>query len=151
MPTETRSRWIQLDCSDEGSRVVVTPENQDRFVLSVRDAAEACRAARAVDSFVAQFNALLQRLARWLRDHPDACRKAFVTVRDAGLLFVIVGPAARHEAEVEEALTDLDLEVARDPSLDKMDLNVMALPLSGEAAYESFLHPEHPWVFKDGN
>ncbi len=150
MATDTTLNWIALDCSDEGSRVVVTPENEDRFVMSVRDAAEACRAAYDRDCFVRQFQALLERLAGWLHGRRDAVAEAFVTVRDADLLFVIIQRQTAFDPAMEDALTELDLAVAGDAAFDRLHLNVLALPHTAETAYATFLHPQYTWALKHG-
>jgi len=148
--TAGKPRWIYLDYADGASKVTVTPKNEDRFVMSVRDAAEACQMAHDRDAFVKQFEALLARLAQWLKEHADNFCEAFVTIRDSGLLFVVLRDGARFDANFEDTLTDLDLEIAQDSKFDHIDLNVLSLPKTSETAYSSFLHPEHTWVFRHG-
>jgi len=102
------------------------------------------------DAFVEQFGSVLGRLAQWLREHAKTFSRAFVTVRESGLLFVVLRDNAGFDPDFEDELTDLDLEIAQNPRFDHIDLNVLSLPRSSKTAYSSFLHPEYTWVFQHG-
>ena len=62
-----------------------------------------------------------------------------ITVRDGGLLFLVVRREAEYEREFEDALTDLDAEIACDEEFDLIRLSVLALPHCPPEAMQSFL------------
>jgi hypothetical protein len=138
---ETSTPYIQLDYRRDGS-IVVTPEDQDRFVMSMQEAVVACKDASQVLRYSRQFSqGLLPKLTTWLQDRRASVRKAFLTVRDGGLLLVVVRKESVYDAAFTDALTDLDVEIARDSSLDLILLDVLALPDVSDEGARSFLSP----------
>lgn len=145
MDTATRSIPIQLDYRLHG-KVVVTPKNQDRFVITVREAAEACNALANRDRFTEQWQALLERLIQWLRQNDKDVKKAYLTLRDGGLCFVVIRKSAAYDRAFEDALTRLDIDIARDSDFDTITLNVMGLPNVSNRAAMSFVSEDHCMV-----
>lgn len=149
MRTAAAEKPLQLDYyADEGSQVIVTPQDEDRFLLSVQEAAEACRAGNKAILFKRQFGRLLKRLALWLGQYEEGVSRAFVTIRDAGLLFLVVQKTKAYDRDFENALTSLDIEIARDSNLDMVNLSVLALPSTSEDSYQSFAAPTFTLVYK---
>ena len=140
---------IRLDYHAGDDRpVVVTPADQDRFVASVQDAAQACQAGSDVLVFNEQFKTrLLPRLAVWLTEHKAKVYRAFVSVREGGLLFLVVRRRARYDAEFTDALSALDAEIARNQEFNMVRLEVLGLPLVPDEASRSFLSSDAVWVF----
>ncbi|MBL7132691.1 MAG: hypothetical protein ISS78_01205 [Phycisphaerae bacterium] len=128
--------------------VIVTPADHDRFMLSVKDAALACQAGSDYVAFYQQFEKrLLPRLAAWLTEHKEKVHQAFVSVREGGLLFLVVRQQARYDAEFTDDLSALDAEIARNPEFNMIRLDVLALPLVSDEGARSFLNPEAVMVF----
>lgn len=97
-------------------------------------AATACRASNRLNAFSRQFERLLSVLRDWLREHDEKIQAAHLTVRERDLLFVVMQKDARFDAELTDALTELDISIANDPELKLIDLEVLAVPpLSAEA------------------
>jgi hypothetical protein len=136
--TSLQSSIVQLDWSNDGGVVTVTPANNDRFNLKVQRVIEACREAVAQDEFRAQFQILLQRLALWISGRSDI-RTAYVTIRDGRLAFIVVRKVAIHDPAFDDSLSGLDLEIANDPDLDRIRLDTLALPPAGDESLSSFL------------
>lgn len=140
MSTDTQ-KTTQLRYEDRDGIVVVTSDDEDRFAITVKEAIHACRVYQREEIFAHQFNILLKRLAIWLRTRQDEVADAFVTVRDNGLLFLVVRKSPHYDAGFEDDLTELDLEVAQDPNLDLIRLSVLAIPHASDDAIASFLVP----------
>lgn len=64
---------------------------------------------------------------------------AFLTVHDAGLLFLVVQKSKEFSMEFEVALSDLSLEIANDTDFSLIRLTVHALPNCPREVYEAFL------------
>jgi hypothetical protein len=144
MPSETssnQSQIIQLLWCDKAARVVVTPDDEDRFAITVGEAVEACRAYTKSEQFKRQFTLMLRTLAEWIRHNQEKIEASFVTRRDNGLLFLVVQKSPRHDPEFEAALTELDIQIANDPMMDLIELSVMSLPCASEDCIDSFIHP----------
>ena len=128
---------------ERGNEIVtVTPENKEQFYLTVENAVNACKAYKTNAKFYYQFNKLLQRLAIWIREHDSNVGMAFLTIRDAGLLFLINRTSIKYDREFEDSLTDLDIEVAHDKNFNTIKMSVLALPKSNKEAILSFLNPK---------
>lgn len=113
--------------------VFTAPPRHDRPRLE-EVAARACRASKKMDEFEWQFEKLLSLLETWLREHSERINEAHLTVRERDLLFVVVRTDARFDAELTDALTELDILIADDPELVLIDLEVLSVPpLSAES------------------
>jgi ribosome recycling factor len=53
---------------------------------------------------------------------------AYLTLRDSGLLFLVVIRGKEFNSDVEQAITDLDLEIAQDNDYSLIRLGVHVLP-----------------------
>lgn len=128
-------RWDMRD-----NLVTVSPEDENRFCIKVRRAIEILQQADRKEEFREQFNLLLRVLARWLNDQHDI-DKAFLTQRDGALAFVLVRKSSAYDEDFEDALSDLDFNVANDPDLNLIRMDAIALPNVSESAVGSFLDP----------
>lgn len=132
---------LQLDWAAEAGAVTVTPRNPDRYSLKMQQAIVWLQRAGEPHAFDAEFRLLLNRLAEWLH-HRVGVRNAFVTIRDGGLMLVVVTSSATYDEAFEDSLTELDIEIAKDVDLARLRLDVFSLPDASQSALESFLNPE---------
>jgi hypothetical protein len=147
MLSQKKTQPIQLHYGDD-SKVVVVPEDEDRFVTSCQEAANACRAYNEQAMFYKQFDdRLLPLLGQWVHQHAAQASKAYLTVREDGLLFVVVLRSTHYDRVVEDALTELDVRVATSAELDMIAMDVLAVPAASQRAYTSFLTPDKTLVY----
>ena len=140
---------LHLVLKSEHDRILVTPENEDRFCVKVNRLIEAFRIASQRDEFFSQFAILLQKLATWLSEQDGGIEDAFVTLRDGGLSFVVVRSCSKYDEEFDDALSELDLDIANDVDLDLISLNTIALPNVSRESLDSFLDREVSLKFTD--
>ncbi len=138
---------IQLQWKNKRHPVVVTPADEDRFCITVDEAIHACKAASSSAKFTGQFKVLLDYLADWLRQNKKIVQCAYLTVRDAGLMFLPVKKEVPYNRAFENSLTDLDLAVANDPNFDLIKLSVLSLPPVSNDAINSFISTEPTPLF----
>lgn len=134
------SSVVRLDWSLKGGNMVVTPRDQDRFVIKVNRAIAILQQGAETERFSQQFNLLLRMLAEWLGKRQEIA-KAYLTDRDGALAFVVVRDSCRYDDDFEDEISELDFRLANDPDLDLITLDVIALPLAGEDAVSSFVNP----------
>ena len=134
---------VFLRYNDNAGKVCVEVAECDRIVLATAEAARACGAYEERKRFQSQFEELMARLCRWSQEHASDVESAFITVRDGGLLFLVVRREMEYERDFEDALTDLDAEIARDEELDLIRLSVLALPHCPPEALQSFLDEDN--------
>lgn len=130
---------IELHFEDQGGKVRVTAPDRHVMIVPVSVAVEACRAFQDQIAFNDQFNDLLDRLARWIVDHRRQVSQAFLTVHDAGLLFLVVQQGTEFDPDLENSLSELSLEIANDTDYSLIRLVVHAVPNCGREIYEAFL------------
>ena len=132
-------RPVELDWFADGDVVSVTPRNQERFEIQKDRAIQVLQMAREAEQFQRQFNLLLKRLAEWIRSQRADIDKAFVTLQDGTLAFVVVRKEAAYDEDFQDALADVDIEVANDRDLDLITLKTLALPNISSESLRSFL------------
>ena len=130
--------YVQLDWNLENGLVTVVPRDRDRFCIRVRRAIEVLQQASRADSFTEQFNLLLRTLAKWIND-TTGIAKAYLTLRDGALAFVVMRESSEYDDDFEDSLSELDYRISRDRDLSLITMDAMALPLSSEDAACSFI------------
>lgn len=139
---------IQLSWEHKDGDIVVTPSNHDRFLIKVGRAIELLRQHQREEQFEKQFQLLQKQLVRWLERHQGQWHQAFLTAGESTLRFIVVRRAARFDADLTDALSDLGVEIANDPDLDLIKLATRALPMASEEAVQSFLDPSFTIEYK---
>ena len=120
--------------------LVIVPEDEDRFGIKVGRAIEILQEASRAEEFRSQFGLLLRILAEWLRQRTDIGR-AYLTHRDGALAFVVIRKSSRYDGGFEDALSDLDYEIANDTDLNLIKMDAIGLPCVSDTAASSFLDP----------
>ncbi len=78
---ETKQKPITLRYDGKQQRVVIVPDDEDRFVLSMEEAVKACRIfdRNGCLRFQDQFRALLTKLGTWVESRRDVVSQAILT------------------------------------------------------------------------
>ncbi|KKN13938.1 hypothetical protein LCGC14_1001240 [marine sediment metagenome] len=144
MATESstsRRTVVQLEWDDEDTRVVATDEGKHKLVLTTRQAILACKWAADYETFKSAFDILITRLGQWKREHDEQISDAYLTVREAELMFVVVKKTQEYDREFEDSLTDLDIAIAQDEDFEMINLSVLELPNAPDDSVAVFLSP----------
>jgi hypothetical protein len=143
---------IELHFEDDSGKVRVTPGDDTLLLLSVEEAIKACRAFKKQLEFKSQFDHLLNALWAWIKPRREKVCQAYLTTRDAGLLFLVVTQAAERDEEFEADITELDIQVANDAAYHLIDLSVLVIPNCPRESVYSFLSRKMALRFvPDGN
>lgn len=135
-----RLLWEERD-----GEILVRPENDEAFLITVEEAIAACRSARDTDQagniikFKIQFDRLLNTLGKWIHERSSKIARAFVTIRDAGLLFLIVHKEQQYDSIIEDELTVLDMAIAQSGEFAMIRLSVLCLPSCDDHSIGSFV------------
>ena len=141
--SETRTAAaVQLTWQDNDKHVVVTPKDQDRFAVKVETAIEVLKANSQREQFKSKLNLLINQLSIWIKMHNHQIQRAYLTLRDDSLSFVVEKTVPQYDADFEDQLSALDLEIAGDSDLEGIHIHSIALPPVGDSSLESFLHPQ---------
>jgi hypothetical protein len=129
---------LHYDCG----QVVVTPQDEDRFVLAARQAVSACQGAVVVDRLVNQFKTdFLARLHRWCIEHQASVQGCYVPYPPScgcAIKVFIVARAVAFDLDLSDAIADLelDLDSAGWPS------DVLQIATGGLEELQVFFDPE---------
>lgn len=137
--TQQHQSLVELHWENVEGRVKVVLPGSDIMLLQMDAAVQACRAFHKQVIFGDQLKMLLQGLAEWIDSRIDQLSDAYLTVRDAGLLFVVVRKGRQYDSDFESKLTDLDVEVANDSDYNLIKMDVLALPNSSNESINSFV------------
>ena len=144
MAVANKQEYIPLKWSEKDRKILVEDADEDRFSMTVEEAIDACKVYEREKQpiFRKQFKMLLNFLGGWSYKRKNKLAKVFLTIRDAGLLFLVVTKRKTYNEGFEEELTQLDLEVANEEDFSEIWLSVQALPLCDENGYDSFCNSE---------
>ena len=105
---------VEIDWFDDNDRIVVTPRNQLRFSIQKDRAIDALRLAKDAERFELQFDLLLGKLGRWVKERASKIHKAIVTLQDNSLVLVVVQVNERYDEEIQDDLAELDFAIAQE-------------------------------------
>jgi hypothetical protein len=111
MGTQTRHRGpVQLRF--DGGKVVVTPEDQDRFVLAADTAVEACQLMNAGLQLRQRFaDEFLARVFQWCQQFADRVSACYVAMRDGTLTVFVIVSREEYDFGLDDPLSDLEAEM----------------------------------------
>ena len=139
MATKTQTPIIRLGKKNGKALVHLETPEEDRFMMTVESVIHACKMHGKISEATSQLRQLQKHLDRWLERHGGGVLDAFLTGPDSGLLLLLVREKPRFDRQFEDALTELDTEVANAEELSLIGLSVLAIPNAGEAGIRSFL------------
>jgi hypothetical protein len=123
------------------ANVSVSRLDGDRFVLSMQEAVDACGAFSKRKELGRQFDDLLSRIAQWLHPRVARIESAHLAIRDGRLVLVVMQRAEPFDRQLCEELVEFDLELANDPGLDLIKLDVLTIPHVPLDAASAFVAP----------
>lgn len=140
---------IQLHYS--GGQVIVTPEDEDRFVLASRQAVSACQSAfvfeRAINQFKSEF---LDRLHKWCLEHKSSVRACYVPFPSSGCAIKVFMVARSGEFDFE--LSDLIAGLEIDCESAGWSCDILQIATGSPDELQVFFDPDQSLqVFDDGN
>jgi hypothetical protein len=147
MPTRTVSAGpIHLNFRSV-QQVVVEPEDENRFMMTAREAARACEVAQSEKELREAFNRLLVYLHEWCKTRGSTVHSAYVYSGDGCLNILICTQGPDYRFDFDDPVTELDLDLTR--QFDWLTAEVMQVP---EASREGHIALEKAIiVYGDGS
>lgn len=126
---------IQLRAADDARSVVVTPEDEDRFVVTCRDAVRAVQVHVGEKAAVEELRSMLDYVRERLTglSQVSAC---YAAPREGQIVFFVVPGQDKMDFALSESLTELDLELAEKFQVYRCE--ILQIP---SAALGTFLDP----------
>ena len=132
---------IRLKWSEKDRTVLFELEDKDRFTMKVKEVIQACNIHQQSNEFESQFDDLKNILGNWIHWRKDKIAKAFVTIRDTRILFLVITKDVEYDSKFEDELTKLDWDISSTQLFSAIPLSVQSLPLCDSNMYEAFLSP----------
>ncbi len=136
---------IRLDFQSK-RQVVVSPDDEDRFVTTEGEAAIACKQWSNREMFKEQFNAFLTEIHDWCEVRSAKVRSCFVSIGDSSLNILICTHGVDYDFEFDDAIVNLDVSLSEKFPLCIAEL----LQIPNQAALTKELPKEALWVYGDG-
>jgi hypothetical protein len=99
-------------------KVLVEPDDKDRFIMTAREAARACKhmekQAEVEKEWIDKFNQFLVYISNWCKEHRKDVLAAYVDVSDGALSILICTEGDGYRFDLDDTLTDLDLAIVRE-------------------------------------
>jgi hypothetical protein len=138
---------IQLDFRSE-RKVVVTPKDENRFVLAEREAAQACQHANSLAEFSESFQGFLVHLREWSEAHADNVKACYVSVGMEGIKAFLVVVGEHYRYDLDDMINALDVEIANKFPIIIVD--VLQIQETGQDSLSTFFSPTNAMQVYDG-
>ena len=108
---KSRAQIIRLSYTDSG-RVLVTPDDEDRFVLTAQNAVKACQDQRRSEEAIKRFKSdLIVPLVDWCKRHVDRVHACYIPVPAGFVQVFIVGASSKYDFALGEQVAALELSL----------------------------------------
>lgn len=146
-----KSSALHLGHGDD-TRVVITPEDMDKFVSTVSKVVSACVNHAQFEAFERtmqdRFRALCKFVAEWCAARPTVDRALFDR-RDGGTFFLLlVVRSDAPDAGLGDDVSEFDMHLYRD--FPEYPMSVMTVPASRSGAASAFVDPDEALLIYAG-
>lgn len=104
---------IQLDYQDRKRSVVVSPENQDRFVMTCERAIEACRLSESRNIFKSDIEKMVLHCQEWALAHAKSIRAIYVGPQEFHVIAFVVPVSDHFDFDLAEKVAELAHELTK--------------------------------------
>ncbi len=130
---------IRLHFRDVDTQIVVTPEDQDRFVTTSSEAAQACKMAQDALRWKQEFDGFLKYIHDWCAKHTERVAYAYLSFSSDGLKLFLLTHGADYRFDFDDVVSDFDIEL--DKKFPNCPGEVMQLPETPVESLTSFFDP----------
>ena len=123
--------------------VMITGDNEERFVLTSHEAAVACQQAiqqqgtiQVAEEWDEQYKGFLLAIHEWAEAHQGVVSAAYIAPGDRGLNVIIATKGEDYRYEFADELTDLDIQLSS--RFPRCRATVVQLPEKPKDALDSF-------------
>lgn len=130
---------VRLVWQDGGRMVVVEAKDEDRFVMTCQQAAEACARGNRQIEWQSQFEKILTLVHAWATKAKGRVRACFVSPREGQLAIFAVPASDAFDPDLADMISDLDMEIAK--RFELCQCEVLQIPGQTPEALATFLNP----------
>ncbi len=104
---------LRLHHADRDRLILVTPENEDRFVLTCEKAIEGCKLSESRNLVRSDVAKLIERCRTWGHENGDLVRTIYVGPHEARMAVFVVPKTEHFDFELAERVAVLSHELSR--------------------------------------
>lgn len=93
--------------------VLIETDDEDRFLMTMKEAAHACKQAENEKKWQDDFKRFLHKVSQWCEAKAEHVRAGYVGVGDGALNVFICTKSATYNFDIEDELSDLDIELVQ--------------------------------------
>jgi len=109
---EPTQNTIRIDAADDQGQVVLTPEDQDRFVLSCRDTVRCASIGLGWNAISDEIDAIVRHVAEWAKSQHGVVEHCYVGIREGHLVVLVMPVGGSLRPDLASTLTELDIAIA---------------------------------------
>jgi hypothetical protein len=109
---KTRQKPIEIHFQST-EQLVVVPDDKDRFVMTMGEAARACQQAESNRDWSQQWDEMLFQVHEWCKAHEESVLEGYVCVGDAAINIIVCVRSEDYDFGLEDSLAEFDLELSR--------------------------------------
>ncbi len=127
MAGTTKASTVHLDerANPEG-RVLVTAQDEDRFIVTCAQAVAACKMHISQKVWFGELDALLVTVRDWATQNASQVRAVYASPREGHIVLFVVPKSKQYDLDLGTKLTDLD--VALSQQFQVIEAEVMQVP-----------------------
>jgi hypothetical protein len=127
----------------DGGQVVITPEDQDRFVRDSGWAVSACQGVFAIEKMLDHFAAdFLRRLQAWCEQHRERVSACYVPYPTQEIRVFVISASKSFDFGLSDLISDLEMELASA----NWKADILQLPSSSPEMLQSFFDPSRSFL-----
>lgn len=107
----TKKKPISLHF-ESAETVIVTSDDEDRFLTTAKEAARACRTAEDAKWWGETFKGFLAHLNHRCAEMGDTIRACYVNIGDDGLRVFMATTGEDYEPSIADKITEIDIDIA---------------------------------------
>jgi hypothetical protein len=114
-------------------QVVVEPEDENRFMMTAKEAARACERSQNEKELRDQFNQVLLYLYQWCENHSSDVQAAYAYPGDGFLNILICTRGEDYRFDLDDSVTELTLALVQ--QFDWLTAEVLQVPESAREGH----------------
>ena len=130
---------IQLDFREGDRQVTVSPQDQDRFTITVEQAAWSCQMGHQAIQYQKLLLEMFGHIHQWCQQRADKVERCLAGFQDGQWTFFFTNKTQKYDFSFGDALADLDIELAE--KFNGIQCDTLQIPAQSPGRIRTFIEP----------
>lgn len=140
MTLKTNQDAIRLSAAEAERQVIITPEDQDRFVLTCDQAIAACKIHSSRKVWFEELGRLFFHVNHWAIQHQDRVLACYAAPRGGQVVVFVIPKSDHFSFDLADLVVDLDIEITQ--KFQSIPAEVLQIPGASNSQFNSFVDPK---------